>query len=197
MQTIFDFIVQNWIFLSILVGSLLAILFLYYFFNLRTSDRPMKVEETKPLSIKKETIPLGDIDSHEPVQPIIVGGEIIAKPISISERQPSGLEEIPSTNPSDDISITQPDIAIAKEPVEAVNPKPKKTLGRYHVLFRSSDSTWIVKREGSDRILRVLETQKDAIAFANIKALSNDTLIVIHKKDGKIRKQNYRKGDED
>jgi hypothetical protein len=37
----------------------------------------------------------------------------------------------------------------------------------------------------------VLETQAEAIAWATIKALNQDTTIVIHKRDGKIRKQNY------
>jgi len=66
----------------------------------------------------------------------------------------------------------------------------KKELGKYHVLYRKEDQKWFVRREGSDRILRVLETQREAIAYATIKALTQDTSLVIHKQDGKIRKQN-------
>ncbi|MFA7076495.1 MAG: DUF2188 domain-containing protein [Candidatus Izemoplasmatales bacterium] len=69
--------------------------------------------------------------------------------------------------------------------------KETKELGKYHVLYRKDDGKWYVKREGSEKVLRVLETQAEAIAWATIKALNQDTAIVIHKRDGKIRKQNY------
>jgi len=75
--------------------------------------------------------------------------------------------------------------------IEETVDEDKKELGKYHVLYRKDDNKWYVKREGSDKVLRVLETQKEAIAWATIKALNQDTSIVIHKRDGKIRKQNY------
>jgi len=79
---------------------------------------------------------------------------------------------------------------------ETKKPKPeekveKPELGKYHILYRKDDNKWYVKREGSDKTLRVLGTQQEAIAWATIKALNQDTTIVIHKRDGKIRKQNY------
>lgn len=70
-------------------------------------------------------------------------------------------------------------------------PKKKQELGRYHVLFRKEDNMWYVKREGSDKIVKVLHTQKEAIAFATIKSITQKTSMVIHKRDGKIRKQTY------
>ncbi|MFA6647946.1 MAG: DUF2188 domain-containing protein [Candidatus Izemoplasmatales bacterium] len=75
--------------------------------------------------------------------------------------------------------------------IEETVDQDKRELGKYHVLYRKDDNKWYVKREGSDKVLRVLETQKEAIAWATIKALNQDTSIVIHKRDGKIRKQNY------
>jgi len=77
------------------------------------------------------------------------------------------------------------------EEVEKEAKGETKDLGKYHVLYRKDDNKWYVKREGSDKILRVLETQAEAIAWATIKALNQNTAIVIHKRDGKIRKQNY------
>ena len=77
------------------------------------------------------------------------------------------------------------------EEKDSGNQEEIKELGKYHVLYRKEDSKWYVKREGSDKTLRVLETQAEAIAWATIKALNQDTAIVIHKRDGKIRKQNY------
>ncbi len=67
--------------------------------------------------------------------------------------------------------------------------KAKRPLGKYHVLYRKEDHQWFVKREGSGRILRVLPTQKEAIAYATIKAITQNTGFVIHKQDGKIKKQ--------
>lgn len=66
-----------------------------------------------------------------------------------------------------------------------------KELGKYHVLYRKEDSAWYIKREGSEKITKVLPTQKEAIAFATIKAINQKTSVVIHKRDGKIRKQTY------
>jgi hypothetical protein len=193
MQSILDFILQNWQFLLILLVSLLAILSLYYVFNLRSVDRskhledPSKTQKTIQTSTPEESAPF------QHIEPIIVGGEIISNPT----RHVDPVEVQPEIQPEPLNAEAPPIDEPSPAPVEPVAPKPKKTLGRYHVLYRAADDAWIVKREGSDRILRTLETQKDAIAYANIKALTNDTQIVIHKKDGKIRKQNYRKGDED
>ncbi len=78
-----------------------------------------------------------------------------------------------------------------EETEDAESENTKDELGRYHILYRRDDKKWYIKREGSDKIIRVLETQKEAIAYATIKAINQDTTIVIHKKDGKIRKQNY------
>lgn len=77
------------------------------------------------------------------------------------------------------------------EEKDSADEEESKEFGKYHVLYRKEDSKWYVKREGSEKTLRVLETQAEAIAWATIKALNQDTAIVIHKRDGKIRKQNY------
>ncbi len=59
---------------------------------------------------------------------------------------------------------------------------------RYHVLFLKDEGTWYVKREGNDEIVKILLTQKEAIAYATIWALRNDTSVVVHRKDGVIRR---------
>jgi hypothetical protein len=192
MQSILDFIIQNWLFLSILIVSILAILSLYYVFNLHSAERPKRIENVLQPDTKEVPSTIEIQSRMDPIEPVVVGGEIIVNP--------GRHAEMTSAEPDSQTTVNAPEPPIVEvkqeEPEKPIPPKPKKTLGRYHVLYRAADDSWIVKREGSDRILRVLETQKDAIAFANIKALSNDTQIVIHKKDGKIRKQNYRKSDE-
>ncbi|MFO7968779.1 MAG: DUF2188 domain-containing protein [Candidatus Izemoplasmatales bacterium] len=67
----------------------------------------------------------------------------------------------------------------------------EKDFGKYHVLYREKDKRWYVKREGSEKTLRVLHTKEEAIAWATIKAINQDTNIVIHNKEGKIEKHGY------
>lgn len=67
----------------------------------------------------------------------------------------------------------------------------KKELGKYHIIFRKSDKMWIIKREGSHKVIKALHTQNEAIAYATIKSIKQKSSYIIHKRDGKIRKQNY------
>ena len=46
---------------------------------------------------------------------------------------------------------------------------------------------WAVKREGSNRITTITETQRDAIVIAREIARNNKSELVIHGKDGKIK----------
>ncbi len=63
---------------------------------------------------------------------------------------------------------------------------------KYHVSLRE-DGKWQVKGEKAEKALKLFDTQKEAIAFAETIADSQEGNIVIHKKDGKIRKQDYSK----
>ncbi len=60
----------------------------------------------------------------------------------------------------------------------------------YHVTLRE-DGKWQVKAEKAAKALKTFDTQKEAIAFAETIAENQDGTFVIHKKDGKIRKQYY------
>lgn len=89
----------------------------------------------------------------------------------------------------DDDDDSEPSIVVqAMAEDEEVEEQDDQTPKRYHVLYRKEDGKWYVKREGSEKTIRVLETQKEAIAFATIKAINQDTTVVVHKRDGKIRK---------
>lgn len=68
---------------------------------------------------------------------------------------------------------------------EAKTPKTS-----YHISLRE-DGKWQVKRGAAEKALKLFDTQNEAIAYAKSVAENQDTSIVIHKKDGKIRKQNY------
>ena len=64
---------------------------------------------------------------------------------------------------------------------------------RYHISKRKDDGKWQVKRAKGGRALKLFSTQAEAIAFAKERAERMDASVTIHKKDGKIRKQNYNK----
>lgn len=103
------------------------------------------------------------------------------------------LEEV-ETKEIDETKESQKTLDQTKEVIEngeQEKPKEDVELGKYHILYRDSDDRWYVKREGSEKVLRVLHTKKEAIAYATIKAINQDTNIVIHAKDGKIEKHGY------
>lgn len=121
--------------------------------------------------------------------------ESVNEPVNLEEleMQAENEENPKKIEPEkdDDVAEAKAEVETKDEEVEKETKEETKDLGKYHVLYRKDDNKWYVKREGSDKILRVLETQAEAIAWATIKALNQDTAIVIHKRDGKIRKQNY------
>lgn len=48
---------------------------------------------------------------------------------------------------------------------------------------------WRVRKEGSEKTIKFFKTQKEAIEFANELAEKYDGFVVVHRLDGKIRKQ--------
>jgi hypothetical protein len=203
MSAFIDFIQTNGLFFGLIIGTILIFILIYTLFNRRFKEDSKSTSQDNQIEPLKEDSNNHLLEQDQKVStisiPIVIDGEIITKPIVKEElnilkedSSPSSTEPLepthtPSTSPDQEILPHEP-----TEEIVAVK-VAKKPLGKYHVLFRQSDEKWIVKRENGERIIRVLETQKEAISFATIKALMNNTSIVIHKKDGKIRKQNYNK----
>ena len=67
----------------------------------------------------------------------------------------------------------------------------------YHISKRKEDGKWQVKFANGERALKLFDTQAEAIKFAEGRAESQEGYISIHKKDGKIRKQDYSKKTEE
>lgn len=77
-----------------------------------------------------------------------------------------------------------------KEEVKPAPAAPKKERQtNYHVVLKGDK--WQVKRENAAKALKNFDTQQEAIDYAKEKAESQGNQVVIHKTDGKIRKQNY------
>ena len=139
-------------------------------------------------------------ESSEDKPEVVIPPHINPKEVEVDDidiPQELSVEEEKMLIPEDSLEVLEQDMEDKKEQKRLEKQKEEesneetKELGKYHVLYRKDDNKWYVKREGSDKTLRVLETQAEAIAWATIKALNQDTTIVIHKRDGKIRKQNY------
>jgi type IV secretory pathway VirB10-like protein len=165
-------------------------------------EEPLVNEQLKPEPQEKE------VKDNEPEEieviskdedPVeVLNSEIVEEPSETKEDEVEEEKEPEKEEPKEEIVDEQ--LQEFKKEVEKANgsneenseeKEETKELGKYHVLYRKDDNKWYVKREGSDKVLRVLETQAEAIAWATIKALNQDTTIIIHKRDGKIRKQNY------
>jgi len=148
-----------------------------------TKVTPQNIIKLEPFKFEKR-----DNDIKLLVKPEMIEDDI-EEPVNLEEleqqaEKETAEEEAKTLEPVEEVSqVVSSDKTKEKEEI--------KELGKYHVLYRKDDNKWYIKREGSDKILRVLETQAEAIAWATIKALNQDTAIVIHKRDGKIRKQNY------
>src|SRR5690606_1350728 len=88
-------------------------------------------------------------------------------------------------------------------PPEVVKEEPSKRVvkegpAKYHISQNKDTdaehaSEWRVRKESSTKTIKYYRTQKEAIEFAEKLAKNQDSSIVIHKKDGSIRKQDYTK----
>lgn len=63
-------------------------------------------------------------------------------------------------------------------------------MGMNQHVTRRPDGNWQVKGEGNKRATVVTSTQKEAIAIATDIARNQQSELVIHGKDGKIREKN-------
>ncbi|MGB4129934.1 MAG: DUF2188 domain-containing protein [Acholeplasmatales bacterium] len=85
----------------------------------------------------------------------------------------------------------------AAKPAAKAEAKPASEVKDiYHVLLNNDEKNpnykrWRVRKQGSRMTIQHFDTQAEAIKFAEDLAKKADGSIVIHKKDGKIRKQNY------
>ena len=76
---------------------------------------------------------------------------------------------------------------------KVVTPKPQASSGKtaYHVSKRDNDGReWKVFIQGSDKVIKLFQTQKEALDYAqSIAKNKNDgSYVMLHGLDGKIRK---------
>lgn len=70
-------------------------------------------------------------------------------------------------------------------------------IGQKDHITQTADGKWQVKGAKAERASKLFNTQKEAIDYAKNVAGNQEGNIVIHKTDGKIRKQDYSKKSEE
>ena len=102
------------------------------------------------------------------------------------------VEETPQEEPQEE----EKEEAAPPEPVEEIEEKQvqkkRKAPKQYHISLRV-DNKWQLKFGGSSKALKLFDTQKEAIEYAKPLAAKQKAALVIHRTDGKIRKQDYTK----
>lgn len=70
-------------------------------------------------------------------------------------------------------------------------------IGQKYHITQTADGKWQIKGAKAERVLKLFDTQKEAIDYAKNVAGNQEGNIVTHKTDGKIRKQDYSKKSEE
>lgn len=60
---------------------------------------------------------------------------------------------------------------------------------KFIVLYDRGKDSWVIKRAGSDRVVRRVDTKEEAMTVARMLCKKYDASLVVHKKDGKFQRQ--------
>lgn len=104
--------------------------------------------------------------------------------------------EVKKVEPKPAPKKAEPKPAPKKVETPKEEPKESAKAPKYHVSQNKDEKSeffnqWRVRKSGSSKTIKYFRTQKEAIDYAKGLAKNAETDIVIHKTDGKIRKQKY------
>lgn len=173
---------EEWLIIGL--GALVAILVLFLLLKPKkkktlpysevkaVSKSELKVEPDKP-AIKVEETP------KEDEKPVVEEKPVVKTQDKAAPKKASAPKEAPAEK--EEKSATDTDKVV-----------------KYHVSQNKDEKSefknqWRVRKQGSRKTIKYFKTQAEAIAYAETLAENNDTSIVIHKRDGSIRKQDYTK----
>ena len=115
-------------------------------------------------------------------------------PKKVETKQVEPAIETPTVSESEEVAVAEemPSDEVSESDSQAPIEEKKARPINYHISLRE-DGRWQVKKAKGERAIKLFSTQAEAIAFAKERAERMDGSVTIHKKDGKIRKQNYNK----
>ena len=172
----------------------------FLFWKKKNKKENKKVEETKVeekvVEVKEEVPAKGEekpeTEKKNTTKKETVKKETTSKPAAKkTTAKPAAKKE--AAKPA-----TKKTVKETKEEKGEEKPQRKAPSSKvYHVSLRKEDGKWQVKYGGGKKAIKLFDTQAEAIKFAEERADSQDGSISIHKKDGKIRKQDYSKKPEE
>lgn len=78
--------------------------------------------------------------------------------------------------------------APAKPAPAKAAPAKKEVSHDYHVSLDKTKKKWKVFNAGSDKVIKLFDTQAEALTYAKGLAKNNDGHVMLHGVDGKLRK---------
>ncbi|MFA7377095.1 MAG: DUF2188 domain-containing protein [Acholeplasmataceae bacterium] len=189
-----DFLNDYTIFIAL--GILFVLLAVYLLFRRKKrldietkndfkEEKPTKIESDDAVKVASEKVDNQTIED---------------KPLTTSTNLTSKKETIKKAEESPKITVVETKKVMNEDSSEEDDPKKDKIeKGRplkYHISQNKDETSphykkWRVRKEGSDKTIKYYNTQKKAIEVAEDLAEKAGSSIVIHKVDGKIRKQDY------
>lgn len=150
-----------------------------------TSDGSTSLDEASP----SDESPSSDIERKTPTVDESSGIATVRD----TESKPSHDESLPNDTEQtrNPLSGNAAQEAVATREDESEVAQPTNRVTRYHVSLRE-DGKWQVKREKASKALKLFDTQAEALNYAKSVAVNQETNVVIHKRDGKIRKKKYK-----
>ncbi|MCR4879455.1 MAG: DUF2188 domain-containing protein [Bacilli bacterium] len=168
-------------------------------------EEPVKEEPVK------EEAPVAAAPAEEPVKEEPVKEETKeeapAKEETVKEEKKAPAKKAPAKKaPAKKAEAKKEEPKKAAPKAEATKEEPKKADARktqtilltnedgnvyakaYHVSRRPELNKWQVKATGSDKALKLFNTQKEAIEYAEQLAKNQNVSVRVHSKEGKIRK---------
>ena len=140
-----------------------------------------KKEEKKP-EPKKEPAKKAPAKKEEPKK---------AESKKAPAKKPEPKKEEKKPAPRETTTIKKPaarETQTIKKPEVLTNEEGKSFVKAYHVSQRKELKKWQVKGAGSDKAIKLFDTQKEAIEYANQLSANNGAAVRVHSRAGKMRK---------
>ncbi|WP_025724879.1 DUF2188 domain-containing protein [Acholeplasma granularum] len=174
------------------VTAIIILLLIFILILILVPKKKKQNVSYKEVKVDKKSI---DEDDTKPTSKPVVQSNEEATVIEQVKDPEVTVEKNSNTVTNKDNTKNIDDNLSTKEDSKIDKPKPAKVL-KYHVSLNKDENSefsgqWRVRKEGSKKTIKYFKTQVEAIKYAQDLADSNNTSVVIHKKDGSIRKQDY------
>jgi outer membrane biosynthesis protein TonB len=189
-----DFSVSLWM----IIAAGLLVLIILLIIIISCAKKRNKTKEIKEIEETEETLETVTIISSEETKLDETKTEEVIEEEKIEETTEEEVKmektkKTPTKKESAKKKTTKKETKVEEVKVEETSEEKleKKERPRvYHVSLRE-DGKWQVKFAKGAKAIKTFATQLEAIEYAKKLAASQEGSIMIHKKDGKIRKQKY------